>query len=104
MMLEWKTKRPNMIADMDPFGLGRIVQDGHVFRQNFSIRSYEIAANRTASIETLMNHLQVIKTALSHVKFAGLGDGFGSTPEMCKGNLFWVVTKMKVIVDRYPTW
>ncbi|CAH1433186.1 unnamed protein product [Lactuca virosa] len=30
MMLEWKTKRPDMLADLDPFGLGRIVQDGLV--------------------------------------------------------------------------
>ena len=58
-MLEWKAKRPDMLADLDPFGLGRIVQDGLVFRQNFSIRSYEIGADRTASIETLMNHFQV---------------------------------------------
>ncbi|KAI3709502.1 hypothetical protein L2E82_39264 [Cichorium intybus] len=103
MMLEWKTKRPDMLSDLDPFGLGRIVEDGFVFRQNFSIRSYEIGADRTASVETLMNHLQ--ETALNHVKHVGLlGDGFGSTPEMCKKNLFWVVTKMQVLVDRYPTW
>lgn len=57
MMLDWKPRRPDML--IDPFGLGRIVQDGLVFRQNFSIRSYEIGADRTASIETLMNHLQV---------------------------------------------
>lgn len=57
MMLDWKPKRPDMLVD--PFGLGRIVQDGFVFRQNFSIRSYEIGADRTASVETLMNHLQV---------------------------------------------
>ncbi|KAG5559406.1 hypothetical protein RHGRI_009068 [Rhododendron griersonianum] len=101
MMLDWKPRRPDMLAD--PFGLGKIVQDGLVFRQNFSIRSYEIGADRTASIETLMNHLQ--ETALNHVKTAGLlGDGFGSTPEMCKKNLIWVVTKMQVLVDRYPTW
>nr|XP_043620400.1 palmitoyl-acyl carrier protein thioesterase, chloroplastic-like [Erigeron canadensis]XP_043620402.1 palmitoyl-acyl carrier protein thioesterase, chloroplastic-like [Erigeron canadensis] len=103
MMLEWKTKRPDMLADLYSFGLGRFVQDGFVFRQNFSIRSYEIGADRTASIETLMNHLQ--ETALNHVKCAGLlGDGFGSTPEMAKRNLFWVVTKMQVIIERYPTW
>ncbi|KAF5799578.1 putative oleoyl-[acyl-carrier-protein] hydrolase [Helianthus annuus] len=78
---------PDMIADMDPFGLGRIVKDGLVFRQNFSVRSYEIGADRTASIETLMNHLQ--ETTLNDVKFASLlGDGFGSTLEMCKRNLF----------------
>ncbi|KAI3743727.1 hypothetical protein L1987_56792 [Smallanthus sonchifolius] len=48
---------------------------------------------------------QLQETALNHVKSAGLlGDGFGSTPEMCKKNLFWVVTKMKVIVDHYQTW
>lgn len=103
MMLDWKTKRPDMLTDLDPFGLGRIVQDGLVFRQNFSIRSYEIGADRTASVETLMNHLQ--ETALNHVKNAGLlGDGFGSTPEMAKRNLIWVVGKMQVLVDRYPTW
>ncbi|KAL5768912.1 hypothetical protein ACOSP7_015461 [Xanthoceras sorbifolium] len=101
MMLDWKPRRPDML--MDPFGIGRIVQDGFMFQQNFSIRSYEIGADRTASIETLMNHLQ--ETALNHVKTAGLlGDGFGSTPEMCKKNLIWVVTRMQVMVDRYPTW
>lgn len=101
MMLDWKPRRPDML--MDPFGLGRIVQDGLVFRQNFSIRSYEIGADRTASIETLMNHLQ--ETALNHVKTAGLlVDGFGSTPEMSKRNLIWVVTKMQILVDRYPSW
>ncbi|XWS71986.1 hypothetical protein CRYUN_Cryun02cG0002000 [Craigia yunnanensis] len=101
MMLDWKPRRPDML--IDPFGIGRIVQDGLVFRQNFSIRSYEIGADRTASIETLMNHLQ--ETAINHCRSAGLlGDGFGSTPEMCKKNLIWVVTRMQVVVDRYPTW
>ncbi|KAK4479169.1 hypothetical protein RD792_014680 [Penstemon davidsonii] len=101
MMLDWKPKRPDMLVD--PFGLGRIVQDGLVFRQNFSIRSYEIGADRTASVETLMNHFQ--ETTLNHVKCVGLfGDGFGSTPEMCKKKLIWVITKMQVVVDRYPMW
>ncbi|XP_019151595.1 PREDICTED: palmitoyl-acyl carrier protein thioesterase, chloroplastic-like isoform X2 [Ipomoea nil] len=101
MMLDWKPKRSDSF--IDSFGLGGFVQDGSVFRQNFSIRSYEIGADRTASIETMMNHLQ--ETALNHVKSAGLlSDGFGSTPEMYKKNLIWVVSKMQVLVDRYPTW
>ncbi|XP_073052298.1 palmitoyl-acyl carrier protein thioesterase, chloroplastic-like [Primulina eburnea] len=101
MMLDWKPKRLDVIDD--PFGLGSIMQNGLIFRQNFSIRSYEIGADRTVSVETLMNHLQ--ETALNHVKTAGLlNDGFGSTPEMSKRNLIWVVAKMQVLVDRYPTW
>lgn len=56
-LLDWKPKRPDMLVDA--FDFGKIVQDSLVFRQNFSIRSYEIGADRTASIETLMNHLQV---------------------------------------------
>uniref|UniRef100_A0A0A8Y1R3 Acyl-[acyl-carrier-protein] hydrolase n=1 Tax=Arundo donax TaxID=35708 RepID=A0A0A8Y1R3_ARUDO len=95
-LVDWKPKRPDMLADA--FGF-----DGLVFRQEFSIRSYEIGADRTASIETLMNHLQ--ETALNHVKSAGLlGDGFGSTPEMSKRNLFWVVSQMQVLVEQYPCW
>ena len=65
MMLDWKPRRSDML--IDPFGLGKIVQDGLVFRQNFSIRSYEIGADRTASIETLMNHLQVWTINSSHL-------------------------------------
>ncbi|XP_074567253.1 palmitoyl-acyl carrier protein thioesterase, chloroplastic-like [Curcuma longa] len=100
-LVDWKPKRPDMLADA--FGLGKMMQDGMVFRQNFSIRSYEIGADRTASIETLMNHLQ--ETALNHVRSAGLmGAGFGSTPEMTKRNLIWVVTKMQVLVEQYPSW
>ncbi|XP_058754176.1 palmitoyl-acyl carrier protein thioesterase, chloroplastic-like [Vicia villosa] len=100
MMLDWKPRRSDML--IDPFGIGKIVQDGLVFSENFSIRSYEIGADRTASIDTIMNHLQ--ETALNHVKIVGLlGDGFGSTPEMCKKNLIWVVARMQVAVDRYPT-
>ncbi|KAG6473831.1 palmitoyl-acyl carrier protein thioesterase, chloroplastic-like [Zingiber officinale] len=100
-LIDWKPKRPDMLADA--FGLGKIMQDGMVFRQNFSIRSYEIGADRTASIETLMNHLQ--ETALNHVRSAGLmGAGFGSTPEMSKRNLIWVVTKMQALVEQYPSW
>ncbi|KAJ4958234.1 hypothetical protein NE237_025345 [Protea cynaroides] len=100
-LIDWKPRRPDMLVDH--FGLGRIVQDGSVFSQNFSIRSYEIGADQTASIETLMNHLQ--ETALNHVRSAGLlGDGFGSTPEMSRRNLIWVVTKIQLLVDRYPSW
>uniref|UniRef100_A0A1S4CA60 Acyl-[acyl-carrier-protein] hydrolase n=1 Tax=Nicotiana tabacum TaxID=4097 RepID=A0A1S4CA60_TOBAC len=89
--------------NVDPFGPGKLMEDGFVFRQSFSIRSYEIEADRVASIEMMMNLLQ--ETSLNHMKSIGfMGTGFGSTPEMSKRNLIWVVMKMQVSIDRYPTW
>ncbi|PIA65260.1 hypothetical protein AQUCO_00100619v1 [Aquilegia coerulea] len=100
-LLDWKPRRSDMLVD--PFGLGKIVQDGLVFQQNFSIRSYEIGVDGTTSIESFMNHLQ--ETALNHAKTVGLlGDGFGSTEAMSKRNLIWVVARMQILVNRYPTW
>jgi hypothetical protein len=65
--------KPNKLADVDlrtlyhaqpqpqpeftPFG--RMVQDGLVLNQHLMIRSYEVGADQRASIQTLMNHLQV---------------------------------------------
>uniref|UniRef100_K9JHH2 Acyl-[acyl-carrier-protein] hydrolase n=1 Tax=Cuphea lanceolata TaxID=3930 RepID=K9JHH2_CUPLA len=100
-MLDRKSKRPDMLVDS--VGLKSIVRDGLVSRQSFLIRSYEIGADRTASIETLMNHLQ--ETSINHCKSLGLlNDGFGRTPGMCKNDLIWVLTKMQIMVNRYPTW
>jgi len=50
--------------------------------------------------------LMAQETALNHVKTAGLvdDDGFGVTREMNRKNLIWVVTKMRVLVDHYPSW
>lgn len=98
---DWKPRKTDMFGDV--FRLGRFVEDSLVFRQNFAIRSYEIGADRTASIETLMNHLQ--ETALNHVWLSGLaGDGFGATVEMSRRNLMWVVARMQIQVERYPSW
>lgn len=43
----------------DEFVFGRFVEARFVFRQAFVIRSYEIGPDQTATMETLMNLLQV---------------------------------------------
>ncbi|KAB1200129.1 Palmitoyl-acyl carrier protein thioesterase, chloroplastic [Morella rubra] len=71
--------------NMDLFRSGRLDQNGLVFRQNFSIRSYEDAS-------------------LNHGKSLALvSEGFGATPGMSKKNLMWVVKRRQVVVDRYPS-
>ncbi|KAI3886611.1 hypothetical protein MKW92_014400 [Papaver armeniacum] len=77
--------------------------NGYVYRQNFTVKSYEIGSNRMATMGALLNHLQ--DATVDHIKDAGLlDDGFGSTPEMTRRNLIWVVAKIHVLVDRYPSW
>jgi hypothetical protein len=44
---------------VDALRQGRLVEARLVYRQTFVIRSYEVGADKTASIETLMNHFQV---------------------------------------------
>ncbi|BBN01864.1 fatty acyl-ACP thioesterase B [Marchantia polymorpha subsp. ruderalis] len=88
---------------VDALRQGRLVESGRVYRQTFVIRSYEVGVDKTASIDTLMNHFQ--ETALNHVWMSGLaGDGFGATHAMIRSNLIWVVTRMQVKIERYPTW
>ncbi|KAG1330950.1 putative oleoyl-acyl carrier protein thioesterase 2, chloroplastic-like [Cocos nucifera] len=48
-----------MMVSVVSFKLGRFVEDRFVYRQAFVIRSYEIGPDETATMETLMNLLQV---------------------------------------------
>ncbi|GMH14142.1 hypothetical protein Nepgr_015983 [Nepenthes gracilis] len=71
---------------IDPLGLGRSVQDSLVFRQKFSINSYEMGPPGTIFIETMINHSQ--EAGLNQFNSIELlDDGFYSTPEMSKRNL-----------------
>jgi hypothetical protein len=45
------------------------------------------------------------EVALNHVGLAGIGgNGFGTTKAMSSHNLIWVVNRMHVEVEHYPTW
>lgn len=46
--------------------VGRFVDDRFVYRQTFIIRSYEIGPDKTATMETLMNLLQVSSSLRPH--------------------------------------
>lgn len=48
------------MVSVNAFKLGRFVEDRFVYRQTFVIRSYEIGPDKTATMETLMNLLQVL--------------------------------------------
>ncbi|XP_061351415.1 palmitoyl-acyl carrier protein thioesterase, chloroplastic-like [Gastrolobium bilobum] len=87
----------------DPYRQGLMVEGGVGYRQTIVIRSYEVGADKTATLESILNLLQ--ETALNHVWMSGLlGDGFGATHGMMRNDLIWVVSRMQVLIDYYPIW
>ncbi|KAG4984494.1 hypothetical protein AAZX31_10G254600 [Glycine max] len=88
---------------VDPHRQGLIIEGGVGYRQTVVIRSYEVGADKTATLESILNLLQ--ETALNHVWMSGLlSDGFGATHGMVRNDLIWVVSRMQVLVDYYPIW
>ncbi|BFG24561.1 hypothetical protein CerSpe_108350 [Prunus speciosa] len=86
----------------DTFG-GKLGQGGLVFQQNFSVRSYDLGPDGKATIGCLMERLQ--ETSIQHCRSVGLyAGGFGSTPEMGKRGLVWVLCKLQTVVENYPSW
>ncbi|KAM7280579.1 hypothetical protein ACFE04_007713 [Oxalis oulophora] len=87
----------------DQYRQGAAIQGGVGYKQTVVIRSSEVGADKNATVECILNLLQ--ETAINHLRTSGLvGDGFGVTPGMLKNNLIWIVTKMTVEIDSYPTW
>ncbi|XP_076933242.1 palmitoyl-acyl carrier protein thioesterase, chloroplastic-like, partial [Bidens hawaiensis] len=84
---------------MDLNGLGCKVDDDSLFDLTFTVRSYEIGADGKASIQTIMSYFQEAITKILK-RIGEIGDGSDSTYK----NLTWVLTRIQVIVYRYPTW
>ncbi|KAM7277880.1 hypothetical protein ACFE04_005014 [Oxalis oulophora] len=87
----------------DRYRQGIALQGGIGYKQTVVVRSSEVGADKNATIECILNLLQ--ETAINHLRTSGLvGDGFGVTPGMLKNDLIWIVTKLSVEIDSYPTW
>ncbi|KAH0452428.1 hypothetical protein IEQ34_019727 [Dendrobium chrysotoxum] len=98
-ILDWKPWRPDLFADS--FSHEQIIDN--IYMQRNSIKLYEIDATGKASLETIMNLLQ--ETSVNHFKFLGfLDDSVRSYPKIGRGNLTFVILKMHVHVEHYPSW
>ncbi|XP_065868112.1 palmitoyl-acyl carrier protein thioesterase, chloroplastic-like [Euphorbia lathyris] len=86
-------------------GVGRMVKNGLVYRQNLMIRSFEIGFDGKLSITSLINYLQ--DTALNHGRMLGIvadGPNLGITKQMSQRDLIWVLSSLQILVDHYPSW
>ncbi|KAM7267358.1 hypothetical protein ACFE04_009524 [Oxalis oulophora] len=87
----------------DRYRQGMAIDSGAGYRQIFVVRQFEVGSDQNATIECILNQLQ--ETAVNHLRVAGIvGDEFGVSPGMLKHNLIWIMSKLKVEIDNYPTW
>lgn len=68
-----------------------------VFREKYSVYSYEVDTNANAPITALANYIQ--DTAAKHAEV--LGWGF---EEMMKKHQYWVLYRLRIDMERYPSW
>ncbi|KAJ8763490.1 hypothetical protein K2173_002373 [Erythroxylum novogranatense] len=89
---------------VDPYRHGLIIEGGVGYGQ--IITSYKVEIDKTATLESILNLLQIYSTPLSRsFTMSGLlGNGFGATHGMVRNNLIWVVSRVHVQVDHYPIW
>lgn len=67
LSLFFSTEKPSKRNSdiFEEFGIsGKFLENGLVFCQDFSIRSYEVGADGTISLETLISHLQVLNSSI----------------------------------------
>lgn len=68
-----------------------------IYTEKFKIRSYDIDFKHRLKIATIFSYLQ--ETAHSHTEGTALG-----YEQLKEQKLFWVLTKLKIEVIKYPKW
>ncbi|GAQ78608.1 Acyl-ACP Thioesterase A [Klebsormidium nitens] len=72
-------------------------------KQKFMTRWYEVGANGKARMETIANYMQEIGANHVNTLYTS-SDGLATSPLMKKHGLVWVITKMHIEMDSYPSW
>lgn len=68
-----------------------------VWKESYRVRAYETDPTGRASIVSLCNYLQ--EAAANHARELGV-----SVEQLQKQNRTWVLSRLRVRVDRYPAW
>lgn len=67
------------------------------YQETFKIRSYEATPQAEASVQSVCNYLQ--EAAGNHARLLGL-----SIEQLVEENLTWVLGRLRVRLDRMPSW
>jgi len=73
------------------------LERGVIFSKDIHVRSYEVDATGHFSMQAICNHLQDI--AWEHAGRLGFGP-----EQLAQQKLFWVLSRMKIEINKYPLW
>jgi len=73
------------------------LERGVIFSKDIHVRSYEVDATGYFSMQAICNHLQDI--AWEHAGRLGFG-----YEQLANRNLFWVLSRLKIEINKYPLW
>ena len=71
------------------------LERGVIFSKDIHVRSYEVDATGHFSMQAICNHLQDI--AWEHAGKLGFG-----YEQLARKNLFWVLSRLKIQIEKYP--
>ena len=89
----WRAPQPSML-----------VKDDRVFEEEHRIRGYEVGPDRRTTMITIANLLQEVASNHAVAMWGRTEEGFATDPEMAKKGLIFVMTRMQIQMDYYPTW
>jgi len=73
------------------------LERGVIFSKDIHVRSYEVNATGCFSMQAICNHLQDI--AWEHAGRLGFG-----YEQLARKDLFWVLSRLKIEIIKYPAW
>ncbi|XP_074289063.1 palmitoyl-acyl carrier protein thioesterase, chloroplastic-like isoform X2 [Silene latifolia] len=91
-------------ADNNELSTKRYAYDEYVVSQRFLIRLYELDIHQKASLEALLKYTE--ETGLNLFESSGMvvEGHYAASEEMLSLNLTWVIGRMQVEVNSYPSW
>jgi medium-chain acyl-[acyl-carrier-protein] hydrolase len=73
------------------------MEKSSIWKESFKVRSYHMDMNANATIMSIAGYLQ--EAAGNHADYMNFG-----FKDMKKSGLFWVLTRVKIVVHEYPKW
>jgi len=82
----------------------RLTPDRTSFVETARIRGYEAGPDRRATIQCIANLLQEVASNHAISVWGKTEEGFAASPVMVERNLIFVISRLHIKINKYPSW